>query len=184
MRSTQLPPFLRAAHHCIRPTESRPDPPNAGCAPTYSRHSISGSHAPQSRPVSKSCDTVPALNRPICPPAPRRAGHSGGSAWDFSAQVKDDLRTVGICPLRHTAEKIRHTGIHQLFDLIGQFFFQCHTPAVRFVMPPRKFAWAVAGERTAFCQHSASPPLSIYGDYIPLIKRIITPILLTVNEGS
>ena len=65
------------------------------------------------------------------------------------SQGKNNKGEPCIGGLRHTGQELRKTSVDQGGDLLRQHRFQSNAPAVRFVIPPRKFMRAVAGNRAA-----------------------------------
>ena len=103
----------------------------------------------------------------------------------FGAQMQDNLRRQQVNSFSHAGEEIRHSLLNQRTNLPLQRGFQRHAPYIRLIVAPGELFGAVTGERTGFsCFLQRIILHIIYGDYIPLIRRIITPILYGVNDGG
>lgn len=103
----------------------------------------------------------------------------------FRPQIQDNLRRQQINSFGHTGEEIRHPLLNQRTNLPLQRSFQCDAPHIFLIVAPGEFFRAVTGERTGFsCFLQKIISRIVYGDYIPLIMWIITPILYGVNDGG
>ena len=64
-------------------------------------------------------------------------------------QIAAILERTCIGGLRHPGQELCEASIDQGGNLLCQHRFQSNAPAVRFVIPPRKFMRTVAGDRAA-----------------------------------
>ena len=65
------------------------------------------------------------------------------------SQGKNNKGEPCIGGLRHPGQELCEASIDQGGNLLCQHRFQSNAPAVRFVIPPRKFMRTVAGDRAA-----------------------------------
>ena len=65
------------------------------------------------------------------------------------SQGKNVKGEPSIGGLRHAGQELCKASVDQGGDLLRQHRFQSHAPAVHFIIPPWKFMWTVAGDRTA-----------------------------------
>lgn len=106
-------------------------------------------------------------------------------AWVFDPKTQNNFRRQQVNSFSHAGEEIRHSLLNQRTNLPLQRSFQCDAPHIFLIIAPGEFFRAVTRERTGFsCFLQKIISRIVYGDYIPLIMRIITPILYGVNDGG